>query len=89
MRNDTGDRVLWLLTGLGIGAGVALLFAPKTGRDTRRYLRRLAEDSKDRLAESGSDVADKSRQAYERGRAVVDEALEFVDRGRRTILRQS
>ena len=85
MRNERGEKFLWLLAGLGLGASVALLFAPKTGRETRRYLSRMAEHGRDRLAESGQDVLEKGKQVYERGKAVVDEALDFVERGRRII----
>ena len=89
MRNESGEKVLWLVTGMGIGAAVALLFAPKTGRQLRRYLARLAEDSREVINERGMEVIDKSKQALDRGRAVVDEALDFVERGRKTVLRQS
>ncbi len=38
-----GGSVWWLLAGGVLGAGLALLFAPRTGEDTRRILaRRLA-----------------------------------------------
>jgi gas vesicle protein len=87
MARGTGEKVLWILAGVGIGAGVALLFAPKTGKDMRRYLARVAEDSRDRLADTSQDVLDKGKEVYERSKAVVDEALDFVERGRRTILR--
>lgn len=55
MKNQTGERMLWLLGGVGIGATLALLFAPKTGRDMRRHLARVAEDSRDRVVESGQE----------------------------------
>lgn len=87
MRDEKGEKFVWLLAGLGLGASVALLFAPKSGRETRRYLSRMAEDSRDRLAESGQEVLETGKQVFERGKAVVDEALDFVERGRRTILR--
>jgi gas vesicle protein len=87
MRTNTGERVLWLLTGAGIGAGVALLFAPKTGKDMRRYLSKVAEDGRDRLVEGSQDALDKGKQAIERGKAVVDEALDYVERGRRLVMR--
>ena len=94
MSDDKGEKFVWLLAGLGLGAGIALLFAPQSGRETRRRLTRMAEDSRDRLTESGQEILDKSRevigkgkQVIERGKAVVDEALDFVERGRRTILR--
>lgn len=87
MRNQTGEKFLWLLAGVGMGAGVALLFAPKTGRELRRYLSRMAEDSRERLAEGGQDVLEKSKQVLERGKNVVEEALDFVERGRRVVIR--
>lgn len=87
MKNQTGENFLWLLGGVGIGAGLALLFAPRTGRDLRRYLARVAEDSRDRLVEGGQDVLGRSKEVYERGKAVVDEALDFVERTRRSVVR--
>ncbi len=80
MSNNRGDKILWLLAGLGIGAGVALLFAPKSGKETRKYLKDMAEDGYGRIRESGHEV-------FEKGKSVVDEALEFVDRGKRAVFK--
>ncbi len=85
MADHRGEKFVWMLAGLGLGAGIALLFAPYTGRETRRRLTRIAEDGKERLTESGQEILDKSKQVIERGRAVVDEALDFVERGRRVL----
>ena len=87
MREDNGEKVLWLLAGLGLGAGIALLFAPQTGKELRRRMSRMAEDSREKLSESGEDVIKRGKQAFERSKAVVDEALDFVERGRRIISR--
>ncbi len=87
MKNSMGEKVLWLLTGVGLGAGAALLFAPKTGRDMRRYLARVAEEGRERVTEGGQEVLDKGKRVVERGKAVVDEALDFVERGRRILQR--
>ena len=87
MSSNSGNKVLWMLAGLGIGAGVALLFAPKTGRATRRYLQHMAEEGRDKMVETGEEALGKSKEIYERGKAMVDEAMEFVDRSRRAVLR--
>lgn len=53
MTNTKGSAVLAFLAGGVIGAGVALLFAPYTGSETRRKIREGVEDTgdwaKDRL----------------------------------------
>ena len=85
-RRDT-ESFLWMLAGMGLGAGIALLFAPKTGQETRRYLSRMARRSGDRVLETGEEFVDRGKKVYEQGKAVVDDALEFVDRGRRAVLR--
>ena len=87
MSRGNGERFLWLLAGMGLGAGFALLFAPQSGRETRRYLSRLAREGRERVLETGEEFMDRGKKVYEHGRAVVDEAMEFVDRGRRAVLR--
>lgn len=87
MNRRDGENFLWLLAGMGLGAAIALLFAPQSGRDTRRYLSRLAREGRERVLETGEEFADRGKKVYEHGKAVVDEAMEFVDRGRRTVFR--
>ena len=84
MKNS--ERFFLLMAGMGIGAGIALLFAPKSGKETRKYLSRMAEDSRDKVVETGEEFLDHGRKAYEHGKAVVDEAMEYIDRGRRVVL---
>ena len=87
MSRGNGEKFLYMLAGMGLGAGMALLFAPKSGRETRRYLSRLAREGRERVLETGEEFMDRGKKVYEHGRAVVDEAMEFVDRGRRAVLR--
>src|SRR5688500_7732629 len=87
MRNE--ERFLWLLAGIGLGAGAALLLAPKSGSETREYLSHLACDGRDRVTESGQDILQKGKEAYERGKAVVEEAMDFVERGGRRVAGRS
>lgn len=62
-----------LIIGALVGAGVALLFAPQSGEETRRTItrraRRLAEDARERY----DDAKHQLRRARERRRREHDE----------------
>jgi gas vesicle protein len=41
--NNTGSSTIAFLTGLGIGAGIAILVAPRSGEETREWIADTAE----------------------------------------------
>ena len=47
-----------LLLGVAIGAGIALLLAPRSGADTRRMIGHRARRTGDRVRDAATDVAD-------------------------------
>ncbi len=49
MSNNTGNTLLALLTGVAIGAGVGILFAPDKGSKTREKLQDGFDDAKSEL----------------------------------------
>jgi len=59
--------------GLGLGAAVALLFAPKPGEEMRGELRARAEERGDRLRQRGGELRDRAEGILEKGRGVLDE----------------
>jgi len=63
--------VMPVLVGSAVGAGIALLLAPKTGKAIRKDLKRLAANTRDQVAE----VIDEGRDLYEEGREVVAGAV--------------
>jgi gas vesicle protein len=89
----TTEKILWLLVGASIGAGIALLYAPKTGRETRKYIRRRAEDAsgqlRDTLAETRESVIEAGREAYKKGADFASGAAEsaagLFERGRKRV----
>jgi gas vesicle protein len=83
MEND--GRFLWFLAGAAIGASVALLYAPKSGKDTRRLIGRKARHSGEAVADIGRDLFEKGRDLYEKGLQVADDAAELFERGRRLV----
>jgi gas vesicle protein len=83
--DNGGSKLNWFLAGAALGAGVALLYAPKSGRDTRRLISRKAEESKEAIAETGKEVYERGKDIYEKGRKVADEAAELFERGRKLV----
>jgi len=82
---ENGSKVVWFLTGAAIGAAVALLFAPTSGEETRKYIGKKTEEGRDALADAGRDLADRGREYYEKGRKLAEEAGDLFDRGRKVV----
>lgn len=57
-----------LSAGVGIGALIGFLYAPQSGRETRKLISRAAEDGADFVAERGRDIRRQAEQAFERGK---------------------
>jgi gas vesicle protein len=80
-----GSNVAWFLTGAFIGAAVAILYAPKSGKDTRQYLADKVQQSKEAVTESSNNIVEASKDMFERGRQLVDDAADLFERGRKLV----
>jgi gas vesicle protein len=79
------NRIAWFITGVLIGATVAALYAPKSGKDTRQYIAGKTQAGKDVVSEKSKEIADTSREMFERGRKVVEDAAELFNRARKLV----
>ncbi|HEV3331667.1 MAG TPA: YtxH domain-containing protein [Bryobacteraceae bacterium] len=79
---EGSNTLAWFLTGALIGATVALLYAPRSGKDTRRYITDKTQESKDAVTETSKDILDAGRDMFERGRRLVEDAADLFERGR-------
>ena len=70
----TIEKVLWFVAGASMGAGVALLYAPKSGKDARKLICKTANETKDSLVETGGRIRDTVTEAGERVRATGRDA---------------
>jgi len=71
------------LLGLGVGVGIGMLFAPKSGQETRELLKNKANEGTDYLKQrstefkqTASDWVDKGRDALGRQRDNLADAME-------------
>jgi len=72
MSDSNGSGFGWFLAGLGLGAAIGMLYAPKAGHETREELRRRAEEGRDV-------VVNRAREAREQANQWVDKGKDFVD----------
>lgn len=82
-QRGTGALIGWFVGGALIGAAVALLIAPQSGKRTRRDLKKQADKSRKSLLESSQDIVARGRELYERGREIAEETAEIFERGRK------
>lgn len=85
--NSSGgaDKFLFFLAGAGIGAVLALLFAPKSGRETRDLIARTATDSREFIT---SKVNEGRQVVEEKTRRVSDDFTSFMDKSKEAVQRQ-
>lgn len=80
--DDTNDRnggatfLIGFIAGSMLGAGLALLFAPKAGEETRREVAEQAQRAKDKAREGLGSASDRVAQFAERGKAMYQTAAE-------------
>lgn len=76
----------WFLAGLGVGALVGILYAPKSGREMREDLANSAREGSEYLRNRTRQAAEDVSSLVDRGREQVNEYVErgrdAVDRGR-------
>jgi gas vesicle protein len=70
---SSGTAITFLLIGLGIGAAVGLLLAPKTGRQLRKDLRRSYDDALETASDWTEEAKDRLDEVVEKGSDLAEE----------------
>jgi gas vesicle protein len=92
MAENTGSKVSYFLVGLGIGALVGILFAPKSGEETREFLAQKAEEGKEYAQKKARELRERAEDLVDRGKQVAVRQKESftaaVDAGREAYQRE-
>ena len=84
-QSQATSNIAWFFTGAFIGAAAAILYAPQSGKQTRQYLSYKTQQGREAVESAGQDIADASKDMFERGRKLVDDAADLFERGRKLV----
>ena len=76
--NNGASNLGFFLAGLGIGAILALLFAPKSGKETRDYIAQKAEEGKDFVRAKTEELRRQAEDAVEKGKDLVTKQKDLL-----------
>ncbi len=86
MAERNGNTFLWFLLGLGVGAAVGVLYAPRPGRETREAILRGAEEGKEKVVSRARQAREQANTWVEKGREILkqqkDQLRSAVEAGR-------
>ncbi|PYR66690.1 MAG: hypothetical protein DMG17_02510 [Acidobacteria bacterium] len=83
MRGFSKTQVVgFFLTGAAVGTAVALLYAPKSGVETRKQIRRFSKKAVHQLDDLQNDLREQISDGYQQVMEVFGDAKEYVQEGR-------
>jgi gas vesicle protein len=71
--NNGGNGLVWFLAGLGLGALAGVLYAPRSGSETREALRARAEEGREYMRSRANEARSQAAEWVDRGREVVNQ----------------
>jgi gas vesicle protein len=93
MADNVGSKVSFFLVGVGIGALLGVLFAPKSGDETREFLGKRADEGREFAQRKARELRDRADELIERGKDAASRKRESisaaVEAGREAFLRES
>ena len=91
--NNVGSKVSYFLVGLGIGSLLGILFAPKSGEETREYLSSKADEGRDYAQKKARELRERAEDLLERSKEVMsrqkDAFSSAVEAGKETYKKEA
>lgn len=81
-RYSTKHMLGFFATGAAVGAAVALIYAPKTGAQTRKDIRKFSKRTIDQIDDLQEDICDQVNERYEQVVEVFENVKEYVEDGK-------
>ena len=68
---EDDNKLSYFFLGLGLGVAAGVLFAPKSGAETRDFLRSKADEGTDFVKRSAEDLRDTAADTIDRGKDTI------------------
>ncbi len=82
----------YFLLGLGIGSVVGILFAPKSGKETREYLEKKTKEGNELARKKAQELRERAEETVERGKEMIADTNQqiatAIDAGREVYRRE-
>ncbi|MFZ0634120.1 MAG: YtxH domain-containing protein [Candidatus Acidiferrales bacterium] len=78
MSDNVGSKVSFFLVGLGVGTLLGILFAPKSGEETREYLASKADEGREYAQRKARELRDRADDLIERSKEIMARQKESV-----------
>jgi|SRR6476469_5435542 gas vesicle protein len=78
MGDNVGGKISYFMVGLGIGALIGILFAPKSGEETREYLSQKADEGREFAQRKARELRERAEDLIERGKDVASRQRESL-----------
>ena len=73
------NNLPYFIMGVGVGAALGILFAPKPGEETREDLRRRADDGREYVRRRGGELRERAGDVIDKGSELVDSQREQLN----------
>ena len=77
--NSNGSTLLAFLLGSAVGAGLALLFAPRSGEETRELIKGRACVAKEEALKVADELKERTEELLEKGKEVVEDKKTIIE----------
>ncbi len=78
MAENVGSKISYFMVGLGVGALLGILFAPKSGEETREYLSQKAEEGKEYAQRKARELKERAEDLIERSKGVASRQKDSI-----------
>lgn len=79
MADNVGSKITYFLVGLGVGALVGILFAPKSGDETRDFLAKKADEGRDYAQRKAKELRERADDLIERGKDLANRQKDAIN----------